>query len=251
MKTILSSFLAGLRFLTILPISWQAEKDESFFQKSVSFFPLIGLFIGAAGGGISLVVSDIIPLPLLAAALLLYLGAVSGFLHLDGLADTADGFFSARSKDQILKIMRDSRSGAMAVTTLIFILLLKFAALLSLPASGLAWTVLLMPAAGRAGIVLQMAYLPYARREGGLGQLFYKRSKWMLPIFSLLLVFLAASFVGIGFAAFLVVSIMAIGWLFGFWCRKTIGGTTGDTLGAACELTEAAAAAACAIYFNM
>jgi len=251
MKSILSSFLAGLRFLTIVPISWQKESDAQFFQKSVSFFPLIGLLIGVAGGAVAVLASDIVPQSLLAAFLLLYLGAVSGFLHLDGLADTADGFFSSRSKDQILAIMRDSRSGAMAITALVFILLFKFAALLSISPHGLAWTVLIMPVAGRSAIVLQMAFLPYARKEGGLGALFYRRSKWALPSFSLLLVFVLASANNIGLAALLIVAIAATGWLFGLWCLRTIGGTTGDTLGAACELTEAAAAAACAIYFNV
>ncbi|HKJ65374.1 MAG TPA: adenosylcobinamide-GDP ribazoletransferase [Desulfopila sp.] len=251
MKSILRSFLAGLRFLTIVPISWQAERDEKFFQKSVSFFPIIGLLIGVAGGAVAVLASDIVPQPLLAAILLLYLGAVSGFLHLDGLADTADGFFSSRPKDQVLTIMRDSRSGAMAITVLSFVLLFKFAALLSIAPHSLAWTVLIMPVAGRSAIVLQMAFLPYARKEGGLGALFYRRSKWVLPSFSLLLVFLLASANSVGLAALLIVTIATIGWLFGLWCLKIIGGTTGDTLGAACELTEAATVAACAIYFNM
>lgn len=251
MKTILSSFLAGLRFLTILPISWQAEKDDMHFQKCVVFFTPIGLLIGAMGAAGAALVAPIVPSFLLASVMVLYLGAVSGFLHLDGLADTADGFFSARPREQVLAIMRDSRSGAMAVTTLVFIILIKFAALLSMPAGGLIWAVFIMPAAGRCAIVLQMAYLPYARKEGGLGALFYKRSKWALPSISLLLVCLAAMPAGVGFGLSLAVTVVAVGWLFGLWCFRIIGGTTGDTLGAACELTETAAAAACAVYFNM
>lgn len=251
MKSNFICFLSALRFLTILPVTWYSDRDHHYFSRCVIFFTVIGLLIGGGGMAIAWLVQGLMSPFLSACFLLLYLAGISKFLHLDGLADTADGFFSSRPKETILEIMHDSRTGAMGVIVLIIVLLFKFVSLATLPVSVLPWVVLLIPTAGRTAIVISMAYLPYARREGGLGKTFYPESKGHVPLVSLLLVGVAGFWVSFtfGFLALIITLITAL--LFGLWTKKMIGGTTGDTLGAICEITETTVAIASSIFFNL
>lgn len=251
MKQVLRQFLTSLRFLTIIPISWLSENDSEHFPGSVKYFGLVGLTIGVFGSLISLVLSTFLPYPILCCALLLYLSLISGFLHLDGIADTADGFFSSRPKEKILTIMRDSRTGAMGVIVLIFLFLFKFCALFSLPADKLIVVVFFMPLAGRCAIVYTMSFLPYARANGGLGKMFYSNDKngalWLTSFIFLI----SGIFVNVSLAVIIFGVLLLVVALFGVWCKRIIGGITGDTLGAVCEITETTVAVVLSIFFNL
>ncbi len=114
----------------------------------------------------------LLPSALLVVALI----AVSGGLHIDGVADSADAFMSSRDRDTMLTIMKDSRVGAMGALTLTGLLLIKFAALASLP-SDARWPVMLLtPLAGRVALVLPLVSLPYAR-PGGLATLSHQQAE--------------------------------------------------------------------------
>lgn len=241
-----AAFAAALRFLTIVPLpgGWgTAEKD---LAHAAPFFPLVGLLLGCAAAPAAQLLFFLFP-PLPAAALTVFvLLAFSGALHLDGLADTADGFFSARTKERILEIMKDSSIGTMGALALILIVLLKTVSLASLYGYGQgqpAAAVLLMPLAGRTAIVLFMALLPYPR-EQGLGRLFalYFHSsagKAAAAAGFLLCVFAAHAVAGTqGLTAVLVMLVPLL--VFALFCQRKIGGATGDVLGAACELAETA-----------
>ena len=234
----LASFLAALRFLTIVPLAWRCEQDGRFFAASLAWFPVIGLLIGLAGAVLISCLMPFFPPSVLAMAVIVLMAGASGCLHLDGLADSGDGLLSARSRERILEIMRDSRSGAMGVIAIVVVLLGKFAALSSLKGSTLIFTLIAMPLAGRCAIVLTMACLPYARQGEGLGQLFYSPSTRLTALWAL--IFLAALLACGGWRMSLTVliAILITVLLFSLWCRAKIGGATGDTLGAVCELTE-------------
>lgn len=236
------SFLTALRFLTIVPIPWGMTHDAELFSRSVRYFPLIGLVIGLGGMGLTSLLSSIVPVAVAAFIAVCYLAVISGFLHLDGLADSGDGLLSHRPCEAILAIMKDSRSGAMGVVVLVLVVLGKFAALSSMSMPMLATAVLLMPLAGRTAIVLTMATLPYARPEGGLGSLFYSAKARQAALIGIVL-FVATGLI-IGWKIGLIIGLallIVVGW-FGGWCRARIGGATGDTLGGVCELTELAVA---------
>ena len=244
----LASLLAGFRFLTIIPVPWGAEKDGRFFQASLLWFPLIGLVIGAAVAFPVALCGALLPPSVTAVFAMILLAGISGCLHLDGLADSGDGLLSARPREQALEIMRDSRSGAMGMVFLIFVILAKYAALSSLPLSVLLAAVIFMPMAGRTAILLSMALLPYARSGDGLGRLFYSPDKVTVAVLGLLfcgvVALLFASLqvaLSVLFAVFLTVA------LFSFCCYGKFGGATGDTLGAVCELTEFAVAVSFAV----
>nr|VFK25431.1 MAG: cobalamin-5'-phosphate synthase [Candidatus Kentron sp. MB]VFK29096.1 MAG: cobalamin-5'-phosphate synthase [Candidatus Kentron sp. MB]VFK74672.1 MAG: cobalamin-5'-phosphate synthase [Candidatus Kentron sp. MB] len=233
-------FCAALGFLTILPLPAACRHTERDLIGSVIFFPLIGLVIGLSAAGTCFLLEDHLPPLVLSVVLVGWLAMVHGGLHLDGLADTADGFLSHHGRERVLAIMRDSHIGAFGALAMMGILALKTAALASLSPDYRLEAMLLAPLAGRA-ILAPLLLLPSARADG-LGNLFYREgTDWRVMGASLggvagLLV-VAGLATGPGLAAVGTV-IMAIA-LFAYWCWRRIGGVTGDTLGAASELAEA------------
>jgi adenosylcobinamide-GDP ribazoletransferase len=95
-----------------------------------------------------------------------------------------------------------------------------------------------MPLAGRCAILFSMSRLPYAREEGGLGQLFYSESSKSAALGALLLLLLLLAVLTPSQLAITLVAVLLVNLLFNRWCRIQLGGATGDTLGAVCELTE-------------
>lgn len=231
------SFFAAIQFLTICPFPIGFQCGEKELRHSVAFFPVVGLLLG---GVLALLARGIgwlfPPLPASAITVILML-AVSGCFHMDGLADTADGFLSSRPKERILEIMRDSRIGPMGVIAVVCTVMLKVTALASMPGRLFFGTVFLMPLAGRCALVILPAALPYARPQGGLVSAFGRSSKPVLLI-TVLLLFAAAwwalGIVGLSAAGIAVLVTL----IFSRYCDRKIGGFTGDTLGAACEIAE-------------
>lgn len=233
----MTGFLAAIRFLTIIPIPGRLGTAESDLSGSLAYFPVAGLLIGLLAAGVAQLLWAVFPALPAAVLTVFFLVAISGGLHMDGLCDTADGFFSSRPRARILEIMRDSRVGAMGVMAIIFITFLKIAALASINREILSAAVILMPLAGRCALLLSMAVLPYVRPEGGLATIFYSRSS-RIALFGLA-VLLAAGWLLAGPAGLLVSAGSMVSVLvFAVYCRYKIGGSTGDTLGAACELAE-------------
>lgn len=231
-------FFAALQFLTILPVPAFLSGGEGDLKKGVPFFPLVGLFIGLLAAGFDWLVGSFLP-PFAASVLVvMLLVGISGGLHMDGLADTADGFMSARPRERILEIMRDSRTGVMATIAVVFVILLKVAVLNPISLD-LQWkAVLLMPLAGRTAIVVMMTFLPYVRTGGGLATLFNEKRSRLNALWAAFLVFFGCWLMGgwMGIAAGLLPLVAAA--IFMVYCDCKIGGFTGDTLGAVCEITE-------------
>ncbi len=245
----LARLFTAIRFLTIVPVSWRAEDDSSRFKDCLGYFPVVGALIGAGGFLAAYVLLWIFPQQVVAVIALIYLGFISGFLHLDGLSDSADGLLSSRPREDCLRIMKDSRTGAMGVVVVVFVVLVKYSALCAMDPQTLCLAIFFMPLAGRCAILFSMARLPYARAEGGLGSLFYSDSSKTAALTALLaLIVLLAVFAPSRFIIILV-AVLATTVIFGRWCKNRLGGATGDTLGAVCELTEATTAIAFTAFF--
>jgi len=230
-------FIAALQFLTVCPFVSRVACDERDIGRSTPWFPLVGFLIGAVVMLLDRAMSAWFP-PLLSSAIaVVALAGASGGLHADGLADTADGFLSSRPRERMLEIMRDSHTGAMGVLGMICVFSLKLTALASVPTVLRAPALLLMPFAGRCSMVIQLALLPYAR-SGGLCSVFIqnrRRSDVISTLFVLAAVsWLAGGAYGLCAAGFSCAVIV----IFSLWSRSKIGGFTGDTLGAGCELVE-------------
>ncbi len=240
----LRSFLAALRFLTIIPVSWKSDEDGRFFRASVICFPLIGLLIGSIVALFVFLFSPYFNNSLLAFFAIFLLSGFSGFLHLDGVADSGDGLLSSRPREQALKIMRDSRSGAMGVISLIFLILSKYAALSSLPRDVLIPLIILMPLAGRTAILISMAILPYAREGDGLGRLFYGSERYSVAGVAIVFLMLCCMTISMQTVFPVFIALLLTIALFSRWCFVKLGGATGDTLGAVCEFSELSVAIA-------
>ncbi len=228
----------AVRFLTLIPISWRAEDDSRQFADCLVFFAVVGVIIGGIGACGVFLFSMIFPQPVVIALGLAYLAFISGCLHLDGLSDSADGLLSSRPREVCLEIMKDSRAGAMGIVVVALVLLTKYAALSAMPKEAILPAFFLMPLAGRCAILLTMASLPYAREEGGLGLLFYSGNSKRAAVVALILLLLFVIILTPGRTLPIVIGFSAVTFLFNRWCRAKIGGATGDTLGAVCELTE-------------
>ncbi len=226
----LKPFFSALRFLTILPVPESWCGDEASFLKSPDWYPLVGLLIGLLMVVVDHVLCWLLPVPVASVLLLLAMISISGALHLDGLADSADAFFSSRGRERMLEIMKDSRSGPMGVTAIVFILLLKLMLLLSLPQAWRWQVVLLMPVAGRCVLPVISSWLPYARREGTAA--FTRSSFSWLRLISALAVLLIPSFALLGWKAglFVIATVCFGGWLLSLYSHRKIGVFTGDTL---------------------
>jgi adenosylcobinamide-GDP ribazoletransferase len=229
--------IAALQFLTVCPFVSRVACDERDIGRSTPWFPLVGLIIGAGVGWLDRGLSAFFP-PLLASVItVIVLISVSGGLHIDGLADTADGFFSSRPRERMLEIMRDSRTGAMGVAAIVCVFALKVAALAAVPVSLRFGTLVLMPLAGRCSMLIQFGMLDYAR-SGGLCSLFVANLRRTDMILALTVLAGVGWLAGRSFGLCAVgISVAAIA-MFARWCRSKIGGFTGDTLGAGCELIE-------------
>jgi len=232
----MQAFFSALGFLTIIPVPQRWQGDEHSLARSVVWFPFVGLILGLIWMVCGLAFHEFFPNAIAAALLLLLLQLFSGGLHIDGLADTADGFFSSRNRERMLEIMRDSRSGPMGVAAIVFMLILQFAALDSLPERYQISALVLAPIAGRCALVFGMTLLRYARPTG-IVSIFAPRSRWYMVYAVGFLLLVAALFereTGL-FAALGTLVVLA---LYCRLCQVRIGGFTGDTLGAGCILAE-------------
>lgn len=234
-------FALALVFLTRLPLPLWFQPQPADWGRSALYFPAVGLLIG----GLLAVVHALLPTaaaPALSAALLLTVWTgLTGALHLDGLADVADAWVGGQGdRARTLALMQDPRSGPMAIVVLVLLLLLKFAALTTL-VLGKAWPVLLaVPVLGRAALLLLLLTIPYVR-SGGLGAVYAEQ----LPRVTSRVLLLAVGGGSLGlFGSRGLLLLAGLGLLYLTLRNRLmarLGGITGDTLGAACELTEAAA----------
>nr|VFK80822.1 MAG: cobalamin-5'-phosphate synthase [Candidatus Kentron sp. SD] len=232
---------AALGFLTVMPLPAACRHTERDLIGSVAFFPIVGLLIGLSAVGIHMAMEDLFPPPVLAVFLAGWLGVAHGGLHLDGLADTADGFLSHHGKERVLAIMRDSHIGAFGCLAIGGALALKATALGSLSEAYFMKAVFIAPLAGRAIMVPMLNFLPPARTDG-LGSLFHRNCGiWQSSAESMaaMAILAAAAWFAGGFAGLLSAAMaVASVALFVAWCQRRIGGITGDTMGAASEIAE-------------
>ncbi|HAR34624.1 MAG TPA: adenosylcobinamide-GDP ribazoletransferase [Desulfobacter sp.] len=242
-RTDTPGFFADLRacmaFITILPTG----KNPVYSPVGmIRFFPVVGLIIGTLLVITDFLASMVWPAPAAALVDLIFLVAVTGAFHLDGLGDTADGIFSHQSRERALEIMKDSRTGMMGLVAVVLGLAAKLAGIWSVksscsPVQAMA-ILLLVPSFSRASMILGIKYLKYGRKGRGTGKDLFDRplnSKdfylCLIPLgFSLLL----------GYKGLILISGFAMGCvaILKFYEQK-MNCITGDMLGAMTEVMEA------------
>lgn len=231
--------LAALSFLTVLPLPG-VELDDDDIGGALPWFSLVGIIIGGATvGAVWVLLTFLPPWPVGTMAVIIMI-ACSGGLHMDGLADTADAFFSARPRERMLEIMRDSRIGTMGVIAIVVVFMLKLSCLTELSSGQFFLALLVAPVAGRSAMVFNVSLLPYVR-DTGLAKLFFeKKERWHMLITIWILFVVCGTLMGLfGLIVATTSCVASAAW--GIYCLRKIGGATGDTLGACCEVAETVA----------
>jgi len=236
----------AVTFLTGLPVPLHGDADEADLWGSMGWYPLVGLGLGSVGwllyaGSLWLVT------PAVAAVLTVaLLELATRALHLDGLMDTCDGYFSGRSRERALEIMKDSRVGAMGVVGALAVVLLKVTALASLGRHGAVVPLLVGWTAARTLSPIDVRAFRYARDEGTGAPFAGGRSAGPLVLAAascvaaaLVVGALVAGAAGAAGALLLVGATMGIALLAQVGVGRRLGGLTGDVYGAGVELVEA------------
>ncbi|MEA2361406.1 MAG: adenosylcobinamide-GDP ribazoletransferase [Thermoleophilaceae bacterium] len=227
----------AVSFLTVVPVRLRGRSAVDLGGAAV-WFPVVGALIGALAGGVR---AGAEPLFGATAATVLAMAAlvlVTGALHQDGLADTADGLGVRGDPERRLAVMRDSATGAFGVLALVGWALLLLAALAPLSDSEALAALVTAGALSRWAALLHAAATSPARPEGlGAG---FRVGRVALLIASACAVLVAGVAAGIGPGLAALGVTLAIALLSAWAARRAIGGRTGDTIGATVAVVEVA-----------
>jgi cobalamin 5'-phosphate synthase/cobalamin synthase len=238
-----AAFLLALEFLTIVRLRRRAEFDPRTVGESLTWFPVVGLAIGLSLAGANRLLNWVFqteyPDPL-SIPLIILLGIVlTGALHLDGLADTADGLFGGRTPARRLEIMKDSRIGTFGAVAVFFALLLTYTSLSRLLPEQ-RWAVLIcVPVISRYAMVVAVVGFPYAR-PAGLGKVFHDNASPVAlfgsSALAVAILFLAGVWLddvasGVFLVSIIPATILVTAAL-GLFAARRLGGLTGDVYGA-------------------
>lgn len=246
----------AVTFLTALPLPVRGEVAAADLGASMAWYPLVGLALGGLAWGLYAALTAALPGLVAAVIVVLVLEAVTRGLHMDGLMDTCDGYFSGAPRERALEIMKDSHAGAMGVIGAVLVLLLKCAALGALTRAGAAAPLLAGWAAARTLPALDVYFWPYAR-PAGTGEAFTRERAPETPAlaaaFLLLAVTVAALAAGGAGGQWWAAPVVALCAMAGAMAAQAVvarrlGGMTGDVYGMGIELAETVAlVVACAL----
>ncbi len=228
---------AAVAFLTRVPVGSRVALDARDVARGAVLFPLVGAGVGAAAGGAAVLLHPWVPVLAAAAVAIAVELVLTGGMHVDALADTADGA-GGSSRERALEIMRDPRIGSFGAAAIVVDLLARAGAIAALLDGGGALTALVLAGAlGRAAPLPVAAALPYARVGGGPGGVLSGRVGWVAALGGVLTAcVLAVALAGLdGLAVAAAAAVTAT--VLALWFLRWLGGVTGDTLGAVTELS--------------
>ena len=236
---IFTDLRSAILFITILP----AGKNVAYSPMGmIRFFPVVGLIIGALLVLFDFGVSQLWAPPVAALLDLLFLVAVTGAFHLDGLGDTADGIFSHRSRERALEIMKDSRTGMMGLVAVVCGLAMKLAGIWSVKTTGTPVQILILlfivPAYSRAAMIFGIKALNYGRKGEGTGRSHFGRPIRWADFFYCLIPLFFSLFLGYKGLVLNMVFFIGVVSILMFY-KKKMNCITGDMLGAMNEVLEA------------
>lgn len=235
----LKGFRLTLGFMTRIPVKIDWEVEEGELEKGIVYFPIIGLVLGLICAVVYQCASFVLSYPVSILSGMLALVCLTGAFHVDGLADTMDGIYSARSRERILEIMRDSRLGTNGAIAILFDFAFRFFGLYSLGQffnEDMALLFLVLPVSGKM-VQGMLGYRAAYAREKGLGLFIGNLSGIRVFMCSLLGIAMISIACGIhGFASSCLVFLFIF--LFRKYIEGILGGITGDIMGAANELAE-------------
>jgi adenosylcobinamide-GDP ribazoletransferase len=242
-----SGFLTELRlavsFLTIIPVIDQRRASEDAVAASFAWFPVVGCLIGVALAAEDWLLSYVFAQVIRSVLIVISLTVLTGAVHLDGLADTADALGAGRDRDRALDIMRDSRVGTFGASAIFFDLTLKILALSTLAGTRRYAALIIAPTLARFAMVMVGVGIPYLR-ESGSGTAFLNSQSlgWRRRVAVIFLIIdcaiLLSPFRTVGVLAVSIALLTAF--LMHLFYRRWLGGVTGDLIGACGEVIEIA-----------
>jgi adenosylcobinamide-GDP ribazoletransferase len=230
--------LAALEFLTRIRLRHTPMGDMSRVAHAQLWFPVIGLALGLALLGVDRLAMRALPDASVDVLIIVALIALTGALHLDGLADAADGLFGGYTRERRLEIMHDPHAGTYAIVAIASVLALKWAGLAALPSNVRVEAIVLTPCLARFAMLVTIAAFPYAREEGtGAG---LHEAAWPTHVSAVIPIVLIVSIGLFGADGLFVVAFAAaVALAFGAFATHLVGGMTGDLYGATAEISEA------------
>jgi adenosylcobinamide-GDP ribazoletransferase len=234
------SLALACMFLTRLPIRLVGDVDMRDVANAAPFYPVVGVLVGLAGGLVATICEAAgLPLPVSAILAILTTLVLTGALHEDGLADVVDGFGAIADRQKRLAIMRDSRLGtygALALMVSFSLRLFLYAEVLDIHAALAGF--ITAHALSRSMMVAPMFFLSSAR-DDGLGHSAGRPSALRVALSLAVGIVIALAASGI-MAMFAIFAALLTSIVFIEWQRQSLGGYTGDTLGATQQIAEIA-----------
>jgi adenosylcobinamide-GDP ribazoletransferase len=231
--------LTALGYFTRVPVPRWVGFEPHYLHAAARWFALVGVLVGAVAALVFALAIHVFPQPV---AVLLAMGAtllLTGALHEDGLADSCDAFGGAYARDDVLRIMHDSRIGVFGAIALTLALLLKWQSLAALPPMRVVWVSVAAHAASRAMAISFLATHEYVRSEGKAKSVARKLGGLALAWIALTgLPWVFWPDWRLGLATLAVLALLRFG--LGRWFTRRIGGYTGDCLGLAQQVFELA-----------
>jgi adenosylcobinamide-GDP ribazoletransferase len=235
---VIANPLLALEFLTRLRLRRTPIGDMADLAHAQLWFPAIGLLLGLCVLGVDRLAMRALPQASVDVLLVVTLIVVTGALHLDGLADAADGLLGGYTRERRLEIMHDVHAGTYAIIAIVGVLALKWAGFAALPSSVRVEALLLAPCAARFALVAAIAAFPYARAEGvGAG---FHEAAWPAQVIRAAVIAGVAAVALLGIGGLYVMAFGAgVALAFGAFAARLLGGLTGDVYGATVEISEA------------
>jgi len=239
MRAELRYFFVALGYFTRVPVPRRIGYAAGDLDQAARYFPLVGACVGAWGALVYLATLRMFPASIASGLSMAATLVATGAFHEDGLADSCDAFGGGYTRDDVLRIMHDSRIGTFGAVALVIALGLKWQALAALPPLRAAWTLVAAHAASRAAAVSLLVSLDYVRPEGKakpVAQRMRARTWLVAAAFGLPWLFWPDWRAGLAALGVLIVLRACVARYF----VKRIGGYTGDCLGFAQQLSELA-----------
>jgi adenosylcobinamide-GDP ribazoletransferase len=241
MKKLYKGFIMALSMFTVLPTPY-IEWDDEGARNMMKFYPLIGLIVGGIWSIIYYLVNTInVSIILKSVIIMIVPFIVTGMLHLDGFMDVCDAILSRRDREEKLRILKDSATGAFAVISLVILFFLQFGCIYTILEKNISFYILiLIPIVSRSVV----AYFLLSRttiKESTLGTYFKKGTNIQDKIIMIvsLIIMIIISFVLLRFYGILLVLLITLGITWAVEkCKKEFGGISGDVAGFALVVGE-------------
>jgi adenosylcobinamide-GDP ribazoletransferase len=228
-----SGLPSAITFLTIVPTPGAADTG---LASAAPWFPLVGAAVGAFAGGVRVGAQQLLGRTPATVLAMIALVVLTGALHLDGLADTADGLGARGDRSRRLEVMRDSAIGVFGTLALIGWALLLLTTLVSLDPSRAFTALVVACALARWAALVHAITTPAARNEGLGAALRVSRIAFGAATGASIAITLTLC--GLASGATAIMAALLLGALSTVFARRTLDGRTGDTLGAAVAITE-------------